>query len=199
MYCFNFYDAAGVFFLRDVMKEYCSFADRNRLIDTVADKLNVDACVAGCRALGIVGKMITGPLWRFLVSAAPFSAVFDVYQQLTDHLGAWAVDPEDLFDGSGRAFADADIHTTTDVFTSLFSQHASDDDTKQLLQLLCSTFHAYMVRAWAPYLEGGEHQPCEATTHALPKTNVLSEHDFAQLDRFLREKPNVQQLWLWRA
>ena len=33
-------------------------------------------------------------------------------------------------------------------------------------------------------------------TKSVPKTNVVSERDFAQLDRLLREKPNASTLSL---
>ena len=35
-----------------------------------------------------------------------------------------------------------------------------------------------------------------AETKSVPKTNTISERDFAQLDRFLREKPNASILSL---
>ena len=45
------------------------------------------------------------------------------------------------------------------------------------------------------YLEGGcNTQVTVAETASLPKVNVISKRDFAQLDRFVREKPNTTSL-----
>lgn len=192
-----FFDAAGVYFLGDMMKEYCTFSERNRLIDAVAKDLTEECSLVGGRALGIVGKLITGPLWRFLVSKQPFSAMYHVYNLLTEKLAVWSGDAADLPDGSGRPFPDAEVNTTTPVFHRLVSPAESDPQTKELLQLLSATFHSYMPRAWQAYLPGGELElsshlaSSSTTTQNLPKTNTISEHDFGQLDRFLREKPNA--------
>ena len=181
--------------MSDVMLQYCKICDSNRLVKAVVADLEVRVFLVGCHTLGIIGKTITGPLWGFLVSDKLFVEVVSVYQELTRNLGAWAVDASDLVDGSGKAFTGAVIHTGTPVFDSLFRPSESDENTKIALQLLCTTFHTFMLRAWAPYFEGGELAAVdEATTTNLPKTNVLSEHDFGQLDRFLQEKPNATTL-----
>ena len=39
-----------------------------------------------------------------------------------------------------------------------------------------------------------EEKRCQ--TQSIPKTNTVSERDFAQLDRFLREKPNATTITL---
>lgn len=190
-----FYDAAGVYFLHQLMASYCTLTERNKLVDAVAADLAKPHLLSGCRALGIIGKLLTGPLWRFLVSSEPFTSVFKVYDEVTSQMAAWAEDASDLMDGSGRPFSGADVHTATPVFQALFTPSDADASTKQALELLCATFHSYMVRAWAPYLPGGHLATVSsASTANLPKTNILSEHDFAQLDRFLREKPNSTTL-----
>ena len=112
--------------------QYCQFAERNRLIDAVAEDLGVDAYKAGCRALGIIDKLLKAPLWRFLVSAEPFHKVVNVYWQITEWQAAWAEDSSDFVDGSARPFSGAMIHSTIDVYDQLFAPHASDTDTKHL-------------------------------------------------------------------
>ena len=158
-----------------VMSEYCSFAERNRLLDAVAADLNGIHLLTGCGALGIVGKIVTAPLWCFLVSDAPFSDVAGVHQSLTQSSGAWAGDASDLLDGCACPFPGAKLHKDSVVCDALLTPCEKDAKTRQLLQLLCTAFHAYMARAWSAYLDGGEHL---TTTGSLPKTNILSEHDF---------------------
>ena len=64
-----FYDAAGVFFLKQHMFDYLSQShdtSLNHLIQAVLADLHSSHLVTGCRALGIVDKLISGLLWRYL-------------------------------------------------------------------------------------------------------------------------------------
>ena len=52
-----------------------------------------------------------------------------------------------------------------------------------------------MHKVWACYLEGGNNTAvAEAETASLKKVNAISERDFTQLARFVREKPNATSL-----
>ena len=69
-----------------------------------------------------------------------------------------------------------------------------DKRTRECLQVLCQSFHTFSTRLLADHLPGGMHadptpEKVEQARH-VPKTNVVSERDFAQLDRLLHEKPN---------
>lgn len=75
-----------------------------------------------------------------------------------------------------------------------------DSTTKEILQVLFQSFSALLLRLVSDHLPGGEYEVnCEvlgSETQSVPKTNVVSERDFAKLDRFLREKPNASTLSL---
>lgn len=67
--CFNiiFYDAAGVHYLREHMIKFIENfhgKEANRLLQAVLSDLKSPILFAGCRALGLVNKVVTGPLWR---------------------------------------------------------------------------------------------------------------------------------------
>ena len=61
---------ASVFFHRNHMKDfinvYFNKEDRNRLLGAVYNYLNNPMYLAGCRAFGIIDKVLTGPLWRII-------------------------------------------------------------------------------------------------------------------------------------
>ena len=42
----------------------CSHGQLNRLLQAVLSDLSSPKYIAGCKALGIIDKVITGPLWR---------------------------------------------------------------------------------------------------------------------------------------
>ena len=61
-----FYDAAGVYFLRKHMIKFIQTvhgAQANRLLQAVLADLQDDMYISGCRALGLIDKAVTGPLW----------------------------------------------------------------------------------------------------------------------------------------
>ncbi|CAG2205351.1 unnamed protein product [Mytilus edulis] len=62
-----FHNAAGVYYL---LNDLLAFAEEhkadNRLFTAVNADLSILSFQAGARALGIVSKMVTGPMWRFM-------------------------------------------------------------------------------------------------------------------------------------
>ena len=71
--------------------------------------------------------------------------------------------------------------------------------TQEILQILCHAFSLLLSRLVCDHLQGVLDEPStpfKKQTKSVPKTNTLSERDFAKLDRFLREKPNASTLSL---
>ena len=77
---------------------------------------------------------------------------------------------------------------------------APDSTTQEILQIIFHAFSALLTRLLSDHLPRGAHDnPCaqlQQETKSVPKTNVISERDFCQLDRLLREKPNASTLSL---
>ena len=62
-----FYDAAGIYFLHEKLKVFLeSYGAKNQLLTAVLADLYEPVFRAGCKALGLINKFITGPLWRIL-------------------------------------------------------------------------------------------------------------------------------------
>lgn len=68
--CFSiiFYDAGALFFITPLIKDFFKhvWQTSNQLLKAVSMDLAVPEHLAGCKALGIINKVITGPLWRVL-------------------------------------------------------------------------------------------------------------------------------------
>jgi E1A/CREB-binding protein len=67
--------ASGFFFFiffyhrnhfKEFIEVYFNKEDRNRLVSSVYNYVNNPVYLAGCRALGIIDKLLTGPLWRII-------------------------------------------------------------------------------------------------------------------------------------
>ena len=62
-----FYNAASLYFHADSIKECLkSWPNPNNLLKAVLEDISNDLFLAECRALGIVDKILTGPLWRII-------------------------------------------------------------------------------------------------------------------------------------
>ena len=60
-----FYNAAGTYFLEDHLKVFFERVEnKNKLLSAVYYDLEVPSFMVACRALGMIDKPITGPLWR---------------------------------------------------------------------------------------------------------------------------------------
>ena len=65
-----FLNEAQVFYLHKHMIEFLTrvWGSQNKLLKSVLDDANNDLYISGCRALGLIDKFITGPLWKILES-----------------------------------------------------------------------------------------------------------------------------------
>ena len=65
-----FFDAGVVFFLSLLMKKLLIevWQTPNKLLRAVLADVQVQEFIAGCKALGLIYKIITGPLWRVIES-----------------------------------------------------------------------------------------------------------------------------------
>ena len=86
------------------------------------------------------------------------------------------------------------------MFEKLVEQSDDDSITVEVRQLMFKSFYLTMERMLADHLPQGVHDKPSATkvseTKSTPKSNLVSERDFAQLDRLLREKPNATTIAL---
>lgn len=199
-----FYDAAGIFYLRSYMQKFIESVhgkEANRLLKAVLHDLKNPLYIAACRALGLIDKIVTGPLWRKIQDSSV--SVLDmgpVYCELLEKCDSWGVDAQCFIEGSAVLETANKIHVD-DVWKELIA----DDDkssaaTQELLQLLCKAFSITIHRLLFDHLPSGKFHSAvtDATliqeTASVPTTNVAPERDFAVLDRVL--KPNATTIAL---
>lgn len=58
--------------IKEFIEVYFNKEDRNRLVSSVYNYVNNPVYLAGCRALGIIDKLLTGPLWRIIENVSIF-------------------------------------------------------------------------------------------------------------------------------
>ena len=197
-----FYDAAGVYFLRDHMLHYLttSHGSLNLLLQAVLADLKVPQYLAGCRALGMIDKLITGPLWRHLqLTSTSILTMSEVYTYMMEKFEEWGDDAQVIVEGCANLLPQ---HETSDnVYNALFTEADNDVMVQELLQLLFKSFAVTVQRLLLDHLPGGMfHSVTDSSmveeTRSVPTTNVSPERDFAVLDRLMAEKPNASHIAL---
>ena len=199
-----FYDAAGVYFLRSYMTEYLTAhhgSSLNRLLQAVLADLKSDTNAAGCKALGIIDKIITGPFWRHLkTSTISILDMSSAYTEMKEKFDEWGDDSHSLMENKVTLFPDF-TNTDDHVAQCLFQSSEYDGIVEELLQLLFKSFAQTTQRLLIDHLPGGEfHDVTDpvliAETKSVPTTNVNPERDFAVLDRLMSQKPNATYIAL---
>ena len=191
-----FYDAAGVYYLRDHIFEFVQTQDTaNRLLRSVEADLCVPELIAGCKALGLIDKLVTGPLWRILEdSTISIVKMSDKYAEMERKFIAWSVDSSRLLTGDENLYGDALVHHD-EVLHQLLQPSGYDVIAQEVLQVIFTSFLCTTRRMLEDHLPGGKYsspdETVQAETTSVPKTNVISERDFAMLDRQVRLKPNA--------
>ena len=184
-----FHNGGGVFSCLDTVKRYLAetISTKNRLHTTILSQIADNHILSGCRALGLINKLLTGPLWRALVREdVNILDMSSVYSQSLGSLERWAKDSEEVLYGRATPFQNATIEKDI-VYATLTTAHQTDESTKRILQVMFSELIPKWEKWFAEHLPGGlySNPTSELTEEAahVPTTNIVSERDFAQLDR----------------
>ncbi|XP_038050668.1 uncharacterized protein LOC119723859 [Patiria miniata] len=192
-----FHNGAGVYFLYPHLLEFFErVKDENELMRAVYEDLKVDEYRTGVRALGLMDKIVTGPLWKVLNVKEHMSDMSERYERMMNCFENWSRDASEVVQGEVKMYDDVPIEMN-EVFDSLVKPCANDGACKDVLQCMFKAFHKLGERMLESQLSGGEHS--EMSTEALsetvsvPRTNVGAERDFGMFDRLLREKPRATE------
>ncbi|CAG2215742.1 unnamed protein product [Mytilus edulis] len=168
-------------------------------------RINLLFSMAGCRALGIVDKLLTGPLWRIIENVDHILDLNDIWLVFKNSIELLSKDASELIEG--KVFYPK-FTKKDEVFNSLFINNDLDEElnllTIEALQIILINFLIIIERQLSDCLPGGifnentegvnKDLRVESTTVAT--TNIVSERDFANLDRLRREKPNANTIAL---
>ena len=195
-----FYNSEAVFYLKDYIVDFLE--NVHGTSTTLHEAVLLDAkdhwCLAGAKALGILSKLITAPLWRVLEDDSIHIAdVSDIYQVVVEFLRDVFThnNASSLRSGSSYPRIFEGRLNKDKVYDSLMQVSPYDDLVDEILIHLCRDWCALLERLLADHLPGGqfavmtdEKRQC---TESVVKHNKVAEEMFAQLDRLLRLKPNA--------
>ena len=196
-----FYNGGAAYYLHKTCLKFFDNNDDNNLLKAVCQDLKVDSYIAGCRALGLVNKFLTGPLWRLLVKVKNVLSLNKYYQRIADVCKQISEDASDLLKGNVIFFDDFEggLITKDHIYESLIHPCEEYDDlTKQILEIMFGSFAIITKRMLHDHLSGGKFSQPSAEqieeVESCPTTNVFPESNFGILDRLMREKPNANEI-----
>lgn len=138
-----FYDAAGVYFLQNHMIQFIDEVhgvQANLLLQSVRADLNNPRYIVGCRALGLIDKIVTGPLWRKLQeSSLSILDMGSVYCEMKTSFDSWGKDASSVVAGVAVLRSAGSLHED-EVWNILTKSHDNDMQTQELLQILFNAF-----------------------------------------------------------
>uniref|UniRef100_A0A7M5WY35 Uncharacterized protein n=1 Tax=Clytia hemisphaerica TaxID=252671 RepID=A0A7M5WY35_9CNID len=187
-----FLNAAGVFFLYPHLLEFFgNLDDFNRLLNAVNDDLNVLAYRVSCKALGLIYKKETGPLWRKMVQV-------ESNLQMNEHLSNGVMIHLLLYPVVTLSFQT--YYTRTRCMKNWLPLLTMMNPWSNLYWRLYSlVFVTLSKRMLYDHLEGVHANPSESLLNearTVPTTNVSAERDFDMLDRLMKMKPKALDLAL---
>ena len=196
-----FYDAGALYHLQSAISGFFSsgLSTSNLLLKAVEADATVPELWAGCRALGLLNKFVTGPFWRLLESDFTILEMNARYEHMVSCFEQWAKDASEILSGEACLFIDFPP-SIDPIYDSLLKSSDNDPIVQEILQYIFAAFSVLLHRMVKDHLPGGEHTKLPTQFHSqtlsVPKTNVVSERDFAQLDRLLRQKLNATTIAL---
>ena len=202
-----FYNAAGVFNLYDYLKV---FSDRvngeNKLLSAVHYDLKVVSYMVGCRALRVIEKLVTGPLWRIIEKESHILDMNKHYQNLLSKFETWAEDAGIFLAGTNSPF-EGDFIIKDDVYDCLMQGGSEgrefwDTMTKQCLELIFSGFVVITKRLLFDHLKGGaldgkeNDEKFRKESSSASLTNAQPERDFGMIDHLMKSRPKASTIAL---
>lgn len=194
-----FHNAGQVYLLHEQMTDFLKGFPLNRLTQSVAFDLDVVTYVAGCKALGLISKLVSTPLWNLLEDKS--INILDMnkyYLMLKSGLQEATENVNGFMTGTVRPFGE-EVYVKEDiVYDTLVAPSHYDDDCEMILSILLAALTKYVVQKFKDFLPGGVFsQPSEemkVKMKSVEKHNKFSERVFAYYDNLLRYKPHVNTL-----
>ncbi len=152
--------------------------------------------IAGCKAMGLICKFITSPLWRLLESKD--THIFDINSKLKELLNYVTKASTQI-----PQFMSGDLPSFGEVkedwsYTALVEPSKYDDDCAAMLAHMLPATAELLNRRFEDQLPGGVYaKPSAAlrkTTASVPLHNKKCETVFARADFLLRCKPSISTI-----
>ena len=194
-----FHNAAVVFFLHSQMKNFLeSYGSENRLLKSVLFDLKSVEFLAGVKALGLISKIITCPLWKVLENGEiSLVDMNEKYLELVTFLEDASRNITNFMSGELFLFGENYVEKGP-IFDALMGSDSFDNTVEMFLQIILPALCKLSKRLFQDHLPDGVFtsisDEMKVKVKNAPKTSCFAESVFGQLDHLLRTKPNISTL-----
>ena len=124
-----FHNAAGTYYLEEHLKIFFEhYGKDNKLLSAVQHDLEVTSFLTACRALGMIDKLITGPVWRAISKDGHILDMNVFYQRLYDKFMLWGSDASEFMTGDVKLFGDDILISKDCVFDYLYLSRGEEHE-----------------------------------------------------------------------
>ena len=193
-----FSNASSIFFMHDKMLTFLeSHGAENRLLKSILFDLRTSEYLAGVKALGLISKFITCPLWSVLedknVSIVDMNTK---YLQLVTFLEDSAKNVDNFM--TGQMFLFEDRVKKDREYNVLLVARTYDKAVQTYLEVILPALCQLSRRLFQEHLPGGKHtaitQDSAEELKGVPKTSGFAESVIGQLDHLICTKPSLKSL-----
>ncbi|XP_060585047.1 uncharacterized protein LOC132740991 [Ruditapes philippinarum] len=190
-----FSNAASIFFLHEQMISFLeSVGCSNKLQKAVLHDLKVTEFISGTKALALVSKLSTCPLWYVLEDKhVSLSDMNEKYLAVVNFLQNASANVEQFMSGNLVLFEE---HVQKFcIYESLIEPRDYDGVCQVFVQVILGTLPQMSQILYEEHLPGREFASVDPNLiKGNPKTSAFAESVFGQLDQLLRSKPNITPL-----
>ncbi|XP_053405011.1 uncharacterized protein LOC128558821 [Mercenaria mercenaria] len=169
-----FESAASLFFLKNTATDYLKGNLSNNLLKAVYHDINVPEYMAGCKALGLISRLVTGPLWCLLEDRSIH--VLDMnkhYLELCTCLSDANI--EHFMNGSLNIFGDVTMVKRDSILVSLIEPWEHDPLVEVHLQIILPALADLCKKLFSDHLPGGKWQ--NVTEQTRVKSTSTQKHN----------------------
>ena len=183
-----FSNVGHLFFLLQEMVAFPNHSDNNLLLKCVLHDLTTPEFKAGLKALGLISKFVTTPLWGLIENQQMH--VFEMASQA-------ALNPQHFLAGKLLPFGNTTPIKRDAILECLLAPSPEDDKVQTILGVMLPAFTKLCEHLYRDFLPGGQYESVDneskmyAMARCVPKHNKFSETIFGYLDGLMMRKPNI--------
>ena len=178
----------------------------NTLVTAVYHDIQENWCLAGAKALRLISKLLTAPLWRLLEDPnVHIAQMGPIFTQLVEFLEEDCEEGtlECVMTGTCAPEEFVPLIARDEVFESLIAQDATDATVEKILKFVFAEWAILLKRLVSDHLPEGKFHDMEANeslgvtqqeTQSVTKHNKLCEELFSHLDRLRMVRPHASTL-----
>ena len=191
-----YHNASVTYFFHQDLLEFLGSISGNRLTKHALHDLGVEFYVGEVKALGLLSKQITTPLWNVLEDKNIH--VLDMNKHYLNLLNALREATQDVDSFMRGEILPFKMKADDKIYDHLLTPSDYDKGCRAALEIILPALAAYVTKHFADSLPGGKYstftEEMYQKSKCVEKHNKYSEYVFGLYDQIIQVKPNISTL-----